>query len=585
MTVEMSATRPESLLTRAEQLIIAIAIPAIAVLVRLTIALLSSAFVGMSLHVELVALSMTIAMFVPFPLAVSAMVRAVAMRRRAMEIAVLVVFSFIGALISYLWWRWVTMPGDPDGFLRFGWIHFRLYAPAVGVFLSLTAYFIAAIHQHRIAIAEDARRFEAEAESARRARQAIERQMKPGLVVAGLQTVASRSISDPDEAERLLLRLARQQRRLLQRPPAGVEEGNASPPPPAGVDDRAIPAIPSLHFIYPLFVYLIAVTAYDLEGMSWKARWNSAVMTLVSAACWLFIGPVVGRAIRATVAFRLPLAIAAASAGVLAAALFVTALSAWFVHAIAGVSVRELLESNLSVMAWRNSLPALVIGANSLMTAYLGVMVAARAAAARALSETVRAETRALEDRFHPHFLFNALNSIVAFIREDRVAAARMCLQLSCLVERTVAFAGDRWWPVEHELDLIAEYLSIQRIRFGDRLEIDQWDVPSDVRKRPIPRLILQPLLENIFKHAVAASALPIHAGLAIRKRGRGIEISLWNHIAGLPEPRSMAKPPGSGRGLAFVSGRVRDAEGTLTIDGNSADGRFAIRCYIPPPL
>ena len=565
------------MLTRTERLVIALTIPAIAVLVRLTIALLSSAFIGHSLRDELIALTTTIAMFVAFPLAVSAMVRAVAMRRRAMEIAVLAVFSFIGALTSYVW-CWVVRPGpDPADFLLFGWTHLYLYAPAVGVFLSLTAHFIAAIHQHRIAIAEDARRFEAEAESARRARQSIERQMKPDVVVAVLQTVASRSISDPDDAERLLLRLARHQRRLLQKPPER-QDGQAGLP----VLHGAIPATPSLPFVYPLLVYLVAVIAFDLEGAPWwPAPWNSTVMTLASAACWLFIGPVLDRAIRATVAFRLPLAIAAASASVLTAALFVTALSTWFTHAIAGVSVRELLESNVSIMAWRNSLPALVIGANALMTAYFGVMVAARAAAARAVSETVRAETRALEDRFHPHFLFNALNTIAAFIREDRAAAARMCLQLSDLVERTVAFAGERWWPVERELDLIAEYLSIQRIRFGDRLEIDSWDVPPDVRKRPIPRLILQPLLENIFKHAVAASARPIHAGLTIRKRGRrGIEISLWNSIV---EDRHSCLS--EGRGLAFVSGRVRDAEGTLTIDRGAAGGRFAIRCYIPSPL
>jgi hypothetical protein len=574
----MSAIPAEMPLSRAERLFIALTIPAIAILIRLVIALLSSALMGgSSLRIELVALTFTIAMFVPFPLAVSAMVRAVAMRSRAMEIAVLAVFSFTGALISYLWWRHLAMPGDPDEFLRFGWMHFRLYAPAVGVFLSLTAYFIAAIHQHRIAIADDARRFEAEAESARQARQSLEQRIQPGMVVADLQSIASHATSDPELAERLLLRLARRQRLLLRKAPSELD--SRSPLPHAAEDDRALPPLPSLPFIYPLLIYLVAVVAFDLDGVDWQPRWSSTVMTLASAACWLFVGPALDRAIRAAVRFRLPFAIAASSTGVIAAALFVTSVSAWFVHALAGVSVRELVEWNVGVMAWRNSLPALVIGANALMTAYFGVMVAARAAAARALSETVRTETRELEDRFHPHFLFNALNSIVAFIREDRVAAARMCLQLSALVERTVACAGVRWWAVENELDLIAEYLSIQRIRFADRLEIDHWDVPAGLRKKPIPRLILQPLIENIFKHAVAASRGPIHAGLTIRKRGPGIEISLWNSIAG------MASLPESGRGLAFVSGRIRDAEGTLTIDHGGAAGRFSIRCYIPPHL
>jgi hypothetical protein len=639
-------------LTRAEQLVIAITIPAVAVLTRLAIALAAEAFIAYPFRDELIALSLTIAMFVPFPFAVWAMERAVATGSRSRQLAVLVAFSILGALTSHVW-RWVIRPAGPGTFLLAGAVHLLLFAPAVGVFLSLTVCFIAAIHQHRIAVAEDTRRFETEAESVRRGRQAIERQMTPRVVVAALRAIAESAMDDPDGAERLLLRLARHQRLLMQKPPADFEEelrrvgnaismirpgirlvvqGSGSKPdgearhefllrfqqalltcPPGelrvetttsadGVtvrfDDSVVTlpwesdragrsltadetsALPSLPFVYPLSVYLIAVIAYDLLGVGWSQQsWNSTIMTLASAVCWLFAGPLLDRAIRATVAFRLPLAIATAAAGVLGSTLAVTAFSVWFTHAFAGVSVRELVEWNVSVLAWRNSLPALVIGANALMTAYFGVMVAARAAAARAANETVRAETRALEDRFHPHFLFNALNSIVAFIRQDRAAAARMCLQLSALVERTVAFAGDRWWAVENELDLIAEYLSIQRIRFGDRLEIDQWDVAPEVRRRPIPRLILQPLLENIFKHAVAGSARPVHAGLTIRRQGPGIEISLWNSIAGLAAP---GKP---GRGLAFVSGRVRDADGTLTIDRGAAGGRFAIRCYISPPL
>lgn len=566
----MSASRPEWLMTRGEQLAVALAIPAVGVLTRLAIALAAAAFTSHQLRQELVALTLTIAMFAPFPLAVPAMVRAVSMRRRSMEIAVLVVFSCAGALASHIW-RWVVIPADPEYFYRLGWVHLRLYAPAFAVFLSLTAHFIAAIQQHRSAMAEDARRFEAEAESARRARRSVERQMRPDQVVATLQEVASRSISDPGEAERLLLRLARRQRLLLrQQPPA---EPAPEPSPAAESGPAGVP-VPLLPAIYPLLVYLAAVVEFDLGAVEWMMSWNSTVMTLVSAACWVVVGPVLYRAIGRTVALRLPLAIAAALGGVLAAALSLTAVSALAVYAIAREGAAELFDWNLSVLAWRNSLPALVVAASSLMAAYSGVMSAARAAAARARSETVRAETRALEDRFHPHFLFNALNSIAAFIREDRHAAARMCRQLAALVGRTVASAGDRSWAIEHELALIDEYLAIQRIRFGGRLEIDHWDVAPEVRERPIPRLMLQPLLENIFKHAVAASAAPIHAGLTIVKRGRGIEIRLWNSLAGL------AAPPRFGRGLAFVSGRVRDVDGTMTID--RAGGRFAILCYLP---
>src|SRR5262245_8743075 len=132
----MSTPRPELLLTRGERLAIAIAIPGIAVLVRLTIALLNYAFLDHFLRDELVAITITMAMFVLFPLAISEMVRAVAARRRGREIAVLVAFSILGAVTSYLW-RWFVQPlWDLEFVWEFAWVHFRLYAPAVGVFLS-----------------------------------------------------------------------------------------------------------------------------------------------------------------------------------------------------------------------------------------------------------------------------------------------------------------------------------------------------------------------------------------------------------------------------------------------------------------
>lgn len=126
----------------------------------------------------------------------------------------------------------------------------------------------------------------------------------------------------------------------------------------------------------------------------------------------------------------------------------------------------------------------------------------------RARLEATQAEARleALRARLRPHFLFNALNGVLALVRRDPERAERMLLRLSHLLR--VGFRDDRSELVrlEEELELVGAYLDVQRERIGERLDV-RVDVPAALLAERVPTLVLQPLVENAVEHGVAGRA------------------------------------------------------------------------------
>lgn len=114
-----------------------------------------------------------------------------------------------------------------------------------------------------------------------------------------------------------------------------------------------------------------------------------------------------------------------------------------------------------------------------------------------------RAEADALQARIRPHFLFNSMNMIASLLRRDPVVAERAVLDLSDLF-RAALGAGEGRSSLAEELDLSERYLAIEQLRLGERLRIE-WrrrdPLPLDL---PMPRLVLQPLLENAVLHGVS---------------------------------------------------------------------------------
>jgi hypothetical protein len=123
--------------------------------------------------------------------------------------------------------------------------------------------------------------------------------------------------------------------------------------------------------------------------------------------------------------------------------------------------------------------------------------------------QLARAQLDALRAQLHPHFLFNALNTIAMLVREHRVdTAVRLIAELGALLRDLLRGATAAEVPLRQELDLVGRYLMIEQARFGDRLRVDQ-RVPGHLLDAPVPPLVLQPLVENALRHGVARSTGP----------------------------------------------------------------------------
>ena len=122
---------------------------------------------------------------------------------------------------------------------------------------------------------------------------------------------------------------------------------------------------------------------------------------------------------------------------------------------------------------------------------------------ARLATQLSNAQLSALGMELQPHFLFNTLNAIASLVHSDPNAADRMIARLSTLLRRTLDAGREPLATLEEELSLLELYLDIQRVRFGDRLQV-RIDVADDARGAQVPRLLLQPLVENAMQHGLA---------------------------------------------------------------------------------
>lgn len=123
--------------------------------------------------------------------------------------------------------------------------------------------------------------------------------------------------------------------------------------------------------------------------------------------------------------------------------------------------------------------------------------------AAQLESRLAQAQNAALQMQLRPHFLFNTLNSISALIHSDADNADRMVSRLADLLRMTLDSGSSQQIPLSREMAIIDAYLSIELIRFQDRLQVSK-DVPPSCQNALVPAFLLQPLVENAIKHGVA---------------------------------------------------------------------------------
>ena len=185
--------------------------------------------------------------------------------------------------------------------------------------------------------------------------------------------------------------------------------------------------------------------------------------------------------------------------------------------------------------------------------AYQGQLRAKELDAAQLETALAQTEMKLLKAELDPHFIFNALHTITALVRRDPDAAERMLCRLSDFLRLTFATTGAQEVPLQQELEHLNSYMAIQMVRFRGRLFLET-DVPTDLLGCRVPNLLLQPLVENIVKHAVSPSHTAVRAFIRARRMQDRLRIEIVDDGPGLQATASLRE----GVGLANTRGRLR---------------------------
>jgi two-component system, LytTR family, sensor kinase len=161
------------------------------------------------------------------------------------------------------------------------------------------------------------------------------------------------------------------------------------------------------------------------------------------------------------------------------------------------------------------------------------------------------AELQKLQLQLQPHFLFNSLNSINALILVNPSKAREMVQQLSDFLRTTLRRADEHWITLEQELAYLQLYLSIEKVRFGHRLDV-QLDCEEQIKLWLIPPLLIQPLVENAIKFGLYGTTEAVVISMKTQRVNDTLQIEIIN-----PFDADMQPAEGSGFGLNGLKRRL----------------------------
>jgi len=176
--------------------------------------------------------------------------------------------------------------------------------------------------------------------------------------------------------------------------------------------------------------------------------------------------------------------------------------------------------------------------------------------ATRLEAQLAQAQLETLRMQLHPHFLFNTLNNIAGLVRDNKnTAAVNMLVGLSDLLRHTLEHSSRQEVELREELNFIKLYLSIQEMRFSDRLHIELNIDPATTRAL-VPNLILQPLTENALRHGFGRRADSGLVGISSVAENDRLRLTVYDNGAGLPDNWQLNGS--AGIGLANTAARLQ---------------------------
>jgi LytS/YehU family sensor histidine kinase len=187
------------------------------------------------------------------------------------------------------------------------------------------------------------------------------------------------------------------------------------------------------------------------------------------------------------------------------------------------------------------------------------------------------AELKALRAQIDPHFLFNSLNSISALTTTDPRGARDMCVLLAAFFRNCVRLGNEDEVPLERELEMVGNYLDIEKIRCGPRLTA-RVEVAPGCGSCLVPPLILQPLVENAVRHGIHPLTAGGHVEIRASCAGGTLILGVENPF----DPEAVRKQ-GAGVGLDNVKQRIRSLYGRRAdLRTSASDGLYRAEVRLP---
>ena len=199
--------------------------------------------------------------------------------------------------------------------------------------------------------------------------------------------------------------------------------------------------------------------------------------------------------------------------------------------------------------------------------------------AARLQTQLAEAQLHALGAQLQPHFLFNTLHVISALVRHDPRRAEQLIARMSELLRELLDGNDRAEIPLRDELAFLQKYVDIQEARFGSRLQVT-FDVAPAVLDATVPRLVLQPLVENAVRHGLARRREPTTVAISARREAGVLMLEVCDDGAGLPG----GAVPREGVGLSTTRARLQQLYGGAAIFSIEPALPRGTRCRVQIP-
>ncbi len=356
--------------------------------------------------------------------------------------------------------------------------------------------------------------------------------------------------------------------------------------------------------------YLVLMTLRaDLLGMDFAQEMfarraiSVVISILITLGLWVVLRPFDIRPLwvklTAALLFALPAALLSAQANRVVFADLQAALDDKVIQEFAqtrGVSAEEvdgdMLQdlSQLVVMGTREQIIEITFSRYFIMLAwcalYLALLTGEKARTAERREQQFRnaakaSELRSLRYQVNPHFLFNTLNSLSALVLTGKTQAAeKMIHMISTFYRRSLADDPTSDVTLGEEITLQRLYLDIESVRFPLRL-VANYDIPEDLENALIPGMILQPLIENSVKHAVAPSSGQVTITLSAREEYGRLLVTVSDNGTSSADREDIR--PGFGIGLNNVHERLEARFGNeATVVSGHTERGYATHLRLP---